>query len=78
MREIRKFWFPWCTSYYIDSYCKEKVAELKASGEFFGVRNAGGQIQVKMGIHPDTGYMATKQELIDEGIITGAAQPALF
>lgn len=53
MTELELFWYPWCTSHYIDSYANEKVAELKASGDYWGARNVGGQIQIKVAHNPD-------------------------
>lgn len=50
--ELELLWFPWCTSAYKDDYVQEKVPELEASGEYWGVAGHGGYIKVKLARNP--------------------------
>ena len=77
MSELELRWFPWCTSHYVDSFVREKMAELKASGEHFGVRNVNGQIQILVARNPhawrdgklvEPTYL-TRQEAVEAGLV---------
>lgn len=62
MMEPDLFWFPWCTSVYIESFVKEKVAELKASGRYWDVCSDGGRIYVQVARNPfGIGYLTKKE-----------------
>ena len=47
-------WFPWCTSEYRLSFCKEKVAELRAAGRKARYRKTGAELMKD----PETGRLA--------------------
>lgn len=64
---IEFHWFPWCTGHYIKSFCDTKIAELKEEGRYPDIRTVRGQIQILMGIDPDTGYSADLHDLEETG-----------
>ncbi len=56
------FWFPWCTGQYKQSFIDKKIPELRASNEYFGVKQVGWQIHVKMARNPEGIGMLDRKE----------------
>jgi len=46
---VEYFWFPWCTGQYKQSFINKKIPELEATGRYWGVKQVGWRIHVKLG-----------------------------
>lgn len=54
MAELDYFWFPYCKDAYQPDWCRETMAELKASGDYFDVRiRASYYVEILVAHNPD-------------------------
>ena len=68
-QQLEFFWFPWCTSAYVEEFVEATKKELRESGAYFGVRSYGGYISIKVARNPNGGPYLDRHECIELGLI---------